>query len=94
MRNTHIANARIGSEHLEIIAINDGMALVENLKGEQREVQYTDLVDVWPLSATLDNFDSLVTVGFEVADVTGMIKVFTGSAEWADYLATKWSELY
>lgn len=94
MRNTHLANARVGAEHLEIIAITDGVALVENLKGEQREIEYTDLVDVWPLSATLDNFDTLINEGFEIGETVAMIKIITGSGEWATLLHTKWTELY
>ena len=90
---SHVATARIGAEYLEVMAIGNGEALVADLNGNTRKVPFTDLVDVWPLSKVLDNFDEL-TESFNADGIEELYRVFTGSKEWAALVREKWEELY
>ena len=89
----HVATGVAYGEYVEILSVNEGIALVEFTFGKRADVEYRWIEGVWPLSRTLDNFDELVHE-FDADTVTNMIKIMTGTPEWANRVADVWHDLY
>lgn len=89
-----IGTAWTGTYFAEIVSVNDGTVLVRNTStGEQEDVTFSALQDVWPAPQTLEAFDDIARE-FGESFTHSVIVALTGTEGWADLLRAKWSELY
>jgi len=89
----YIATGVLRNKFVEIISINEGIALVQFTDQSQGEIAYTEIEGVWATAQVLDNFDELAKA-FSPEGVKGMIEVMTQTPEWADRVARLWGNLY
>jgi hypothetical protein len=89
----YVATGVLRDQFVEILSINDGIALVEFTFGGQADVEYSSIEGVWPTTQVLDNFVELAQ-SFTGEGVVSMIETMTQTPEWAQRIATLVEELY
>lgn len=89
----YVATGVLRDQFVEILSINEGIALVEFTFGRQADVEYSSIEGVWPTTQVLDNVVELAE-SFTVEGVVRMIGTVTQTPQWAHRIATLVEELY